>query len=165
MCICETAFEITVLGICSLIKNFVLLKASLGRLITGPGSTETLCNCIYYAVSVGMAVVLIIGVVQGNKAHVLRYIQAARIRATVDLCWKILTFCFATGSNVEFPSEETKVGAGDSRNTTTTGADLLVEMLALSMVVAVMLMVLLIEVSYKWFIIWRIEAYAANMPD
>ncbi|XP_070378871.1 uncharacterized protein [Dermacentor albipictus] len=152
MCICETAFEITVLGICSLIKNFVLLKASLGRLITGPGSTETLCNCIYYAVSVGMAVVLIIGVVQGNKAHVLRYIQAARIRATVDLCWKILTFCFATGSNVEFPSEETK-------------ADLLVEMLALSMVVAVMLMVLLIEVSYKWFIIWRIEAYAANMPD
>ncbi|XP_075559997.1 uncharacterized protein LOC142591571 [Dermacentor variabilis] len=71
----------------------------------------------------------------------------------------------ATGSSLELPSEESKVGARDSRNTTTARVDLLVEILALSMAVAVTLMVLLIEVSYKWFIIWRIEAYAANMPN
>ncbi|KAL1457285.1 hypothetical protein MTO96_043539 [Rhipicephalus appendiculatus] len=91
MCLLETACQIVTFGIFSLVKDIRLLRHTL----EGQTSFERTLNSVYYAVSSGLALWLILVVLVGNKPRLLRCIEAAKWQARVCFYWQLISFFVA----------------------------------------------------------------------
>ncbi|KAL1433853.1 hypothetical protein MTO96_012191 [Rhipicephalus appendiculatus] len=152
MCLLETACQIVTFGIFSLVKDIRLLRHTL--------------EAPYYAVSVGLALWLILVVLVGNKPWLLQYIEAAKWQARVCFYWQLISF-FVAAAHYEVRIEKgarrayinwanwtwTKVTVTRTGGITISAA-------------GVIAYVALLPIYYlRRFVIWRIEAYAATLPN
>ncbi|KAL1433856.1 hypothetical protein MTO96_012192 [Rhipicephalus appendiculatus] len=166
MCNLDTAFEIVVLGLLSLVKNVRLFKAAL----EGPGTVGSFLNVIYYAAATVMALWLILSVLTGNKPSLLNYVSAAKVQATVCFYWQFIIFvvdAFQSAERTENVSINFSISmSGVSFKMRRKSGIYIPEAILGILVPCLIAYVCLLGVDYiRRFIIGRIEAYAATLPN
>uniref|UniRef100_A0A224Y6I8 Uncharacterized protein n=1 Tax=Rhipicephalus zambeziensis TaxID=60191 RepID=A0A224Y6I8_9ACAR len=93
MCMLNTACEMVLLGILSLVKNGLLLNDAVKSDHSGgQRSAGKVFNIVYYALSAIMALWLILAVLASFKTGIPRYSEAAQWRALLCLFWQMALF-------------------------------------------------------------------------
>ncbi|KAL1433854.1 hypothetical protein MTO96_012192 [Rhipicephalus appendiculatus] len=171
MCLLETAPEIVSFGILSLAKEIRLLSDA----IQGPRNWESVLISAYYAVAAVMAAWLILAVLAGSKSCILRYTTAAKWQALLCLCWQLLSF-FVAAAHSEVHNENgvhrTYINwpNGTSATVTVTNKNRTAisnfEPILSILVAGIVVYIALLPIYFlRRFVIWRIEVYAAALPN
>lgn len=115
MCMLNTAFGIVLLGTWSMIKNVVLLKASLNPELVKVQWITQFLNSLYQTASTVMAFTLVTAVLLGDKLRLLRYGKAARLKARAWMWWQVVQYGIdgATCAKTEWSLQ----GAGENNTT------------------------------------------------